>query len=621
MHDADYYNKLGFKCGLEIHQRLATDHKLFCSCSAGMRPDRVIAKVERKQRAVAGELGAIDRSTSFESSKGRTFVYNIFKNSTCLVDIDEEPPHNVNMDAVETVLRLSSAFGAQIPDEIEPMRKEVVDGSDPSAFQRSMLIGHDAYVKVNGRKIGIHAIFLEEESSGIESSTTDSVVYNVDRLGVPLIEVDTAPDIKNPQEAKDVALKIGQLLRLTGRRDGSSIASSVQRGIGTIRQDVNVSIAGGTRVEIKGLQEIGSVDIIIENEVERQVKLLEIKKKLIAKGAKVGEPKDLTRLLKSTEAKMVKESLKNDGNAVFGVALHGFAGLIGHEIGPDRRLGSEISDYAKMSGVKGIIHSDEDLSKYGFSEKEVEEIRKEFGLGKDDAFMLVTAKRDMCQTAIDFATGRAKMAMSEVPPETRAVLDSEKGTTRFMRPLPGGSRMYPETDATPIVVESKYYKSIVENTIYSEERIEGIRKGLPNPQLADQLIASTRLPLYEYITSKSNCDRIVVASTLLEKVKEIERGGISVNINDDVMVEIFNRYADGSITKAAIGEVIKELPKTLHDVDSIIKRKGLARISGQKLKDIANQIKSKEKSDVIREVMAKYRLNVDGDELRKIVGV
>lgn len=620
MHDADYYNKLGFKCGLEIHQRLATQHKLFCSCNAGMQSDKIIGKIDRRQRAVAGELGAMDRSTSFESSKERGFVYNIFKNSTCLVDIDEEPPHNVNMEAIETVLRLCSVFSAHIPDEIEPMRKEVVDGSDPSAFQRSMLIGHDAHVEVNGKKIGIHGIFLEEESSGIETSSNDSVTYNVDRLGVPLIEVDTAPDIKNPQEAKDVALKIGQLLRLTGKREGSSIKPSVQRGIGTIRQDVNVSITGGTRVEIKGLQEIYAVDLIIENEVERQVKLLEIKKMLIAKGAKIGEPKDLAKLLKNTDAKMVKESLKA-GNAVEGVALHGFAGLIGHEIGPNRRLGSEISDYAKMSGVKGIIHSDEDLSKYGFSDKEVREIRKEFALKDDDAFMLVTARKDMCDKAINFAIGRAKMAMSEVPPETRAVLDVDKGTTRFMRPLPGGSRMYPETDAEPIVVESKYYKSIIKNTVYSEERIAEIKKGLPNAQLAEQLIGSPRLPLYEYITSKSKCDRIVVASTLLEKIKEIERSGTIVNIDDDVMVEIFNRYTDESITKAAIGEVIKNMPKTVHDIDSIIKSKNLARVSGQKLKEIVNQIKSKEKNEVMREVMAKYRFNVDGDELRKILGM
>ncbi len=620
MHDAEYYRKLGFKCGLEIHQRIATEHKLFCSCSAGMQQDKIIAKVERRQRAVAGELGAIDRSTSFESNKGRGFVYNVFERSSCLVDLDEEPPHKVNGEAVEAALRLSSSFNVKIPDEIEPMRKEVVDGSDPSAFQRSMIIAHDGSIEVEGKRIRITSIFLEEESSGIESQNTESVVYNIDRLGVPLIEVDTDPDITTPKQAKDVALKIGMLLRLTGRKSGDLVRSEVQRGIGTIRQDVNVSIEGGTRVEVKGLQQIDGVDLIIENEVERQVKLLEIKKILISKKASVGEAKELTKLLHDSEAKMVKDSIRQ-GNVVMGVGLHGFATLVGHEIGANRRLGSEISDYAKMSGVKGIIHSDEDLSKYGLSEKEIEEIRKEFKLGKDDAFMLVTAKDEMCHKAIEYARSRAKMAMAEVPPETRAVLDAEKGTTRFMRPLPGGSRMYPETDAEPIPVEPEYYNKIIENTIYMQERVARIRKEVSNPQLAEQLIGSIKLQQYEYITSKSKCDRLVIATTILERVKEIERGGVAVNIDDDVMVDIFNRYAHGRITKSGIVEVIKALPKSSKDVDAMIKKGSLERISGAKLREIVRQVKAREKGEIIREIMAKYRLNVDGDELLSIIGV
>jgi glutamyl-tRNA(Gln) amidotransferase subunit E len=620
LHDAEYYKKLGFKCGLEIHQRLATERKLFCSCSAAMRPDRIIGKVERRQRAVAGELGAIDRSTSFESNKGRGFVYNVFERSSCLVDLDEEPPHRINMEAVEAGLRLSSSFNVKIPDEIEPMRKEVVDGSDPSAFQRSMMIAHDGSMEVDGKRIRISSVFLEEESSGIESSNPESVVYNTDRLGVPLIEVDTDPDITSPKQAKEVALRIGMLLRLTGKKNGGFAKSEVQRGIGTIRQDVNVSIEGGTRVEVKGLQQIDGIDLIIENEVERQVRLLEIKKKLVEKKASVGEAKDLAKILKNSKAKMIKEALKN-GNSVMGVGLYGFGGIVGHELGADRRLGSEISDYAKMSGVRGIIHSDEELSKYGFGEAEIEEIRGEFGLGKDDAFMLVTAQREMCERAIGYAIGRAKMAMAEVPPETRAVVDAEKGTTRFMRPLPGGSRMYPETDAEPIVVTREYYNGIVENTVYMDERVAMIRKDVNNAQLAGQLIGSTRLAQYEYIASKSKCDRLVVATTILERIKEIERSGVVVNVDDDVMVDIFNRYANGEITKAGIVEVIRALPEGRKEVDCAIKKNSLERISGAKLGEIVRHAKAKEKGEVVREIMARYRLNVDGDELKTIIGV
>ncbi|MDE1768872.1 MAG: Glu-tRNA(Gln) amidotransferase subunit GatE, partial [Candidatus Micrarchaeota archaeon] len=500
------------------------------------------------------------------------------------------------------------------------MRKEVVDGSDPSAFQRSMLIGHDGHIEIDGKKYSITSIFLEEESSGIESSNNETVTYNVDRLGVPLIEVDTAPDIRTPSEARSVALRIGQLLRLTGKRDGDCAKYLVQRGIGSIRQDVNVSIEGGTRVEVKGLQEIGSVDIIIENEVERQMKLLEIKKALLARKAQVGAVQDITKLLSRSGAKMISETLKN-GGVVLAAGLPGFAGFIGYEIGANRRLGSEISDYAKMSGVKGIIHSDEDLAKYGFSEGEIESVRKELKLGKDDAFMLVTAQKDMCEKAITLATYRARMAMSEVPPETRAVLDAEKGTTKFMRPLPGGSRMYPETDAKPIVVEHAYRKKILDDTIFAQERIAKIREELGgNLQIADQLIGSPKLQIYEYIASRSKCDKLVVAATLLERMKELERGGLRIDIDDDVMVEIFDKYPEGRLTKAGIVEVIKEMPKSEKEIESVLKKKSLERISGNKLKELIKETGMKGREDVIRAIMSKYRLNVDGEELSIMLG-
>ncbi len=620
LHDLKYYNDIGFKCGLEIHQRLSTEEKLFCSCSTDSSNDTQVGKVERRQRAVAGELGAIDRSTSFESSRGRSFVYNVFKRSSCLVDIDEEPPHQVNARAVETALRFASAFNAKLPDEIEPMRKEVVDGSDPSAFQRSMMVAYDGSIEVNGRSIPITSIFLEEESSGIVSSKGDAVVYNVDRIGIPLVEIDTDPSISTPAEAKEAALKIGTILRLTGRKEGNSVASEVQRGIGTIRQDVNVSIRGGTRVEIKGLQEIESMDVFIENEIERQLKLIEIKQNLLKKGASVDkEPTELTGLMKHERGRIIKDAV-SAGAVVLGARLRGFRGSLGAEIGPDRRLGSEISDYAKMAGVKGIIHSDEDLSKYELSDETVSGVMEKLDISDSDAFIIIAAEKGACEKAMGYALERARMAMAQVPPETRAVADSKKGNTRFMRPLPGGSRMYPETDSEPIEVTESYYNEVKRHTIYMEERIRRISKELGNAQISEQLALSTRLALYEHITSEVQGINLVVAATLLEKLKELERAGIGVELHRDVFVDIFRRYSKGEITKAGIGEVIRHSPISPGDVSRIIKEHSLARISGDELKKMVDRLATGAKADVMREIMSKYRLNVDGEELSSLIG-
>ncbi len=617
MHDDQYYKKLGFRCGLEIHQRLATSEKLFCSCATNTSANGIIAKISRRQRAVAGELGLVDRSTSFESSRERGFLYNVFSRTSCLVDVDEEPPHRVNSEAIETALRIASALSARVPDEIEPMRKQVVDGSDPSAFQRSMLVGYDGKLDVNGNAMRISSMFLEEESSGIESSTGDVVVYNVDRVGIPLIEIDTDPDITSPAQAREVALEIGSVLRLTARKSGSEAQALVQRGIGTIRQDVNVSINGGTRVEIKGLQEIDSVDVVIENEVERQVRLLEIKKELLSRRAKLGEARDLTKKLSGTGAKILRDAISS-GGIVIGASLHGFSGLLGREINPDRRFGSEISDYAKMSGVRGLIHSDEDLSSYGLKPEEVQAIRAELG---NDAFILIAAPRGICEKAMEFALGRARMALSEVPPETRAVLDPKKGTTKFMRPLPGGSRMYPETDSEAIVVTKQALDGIEKSTVYMAERTSDITNGISNRQLAEQLIHSPRLPLYEYVTTRIKGINLVAATTILEKMKELERTGVNTDTDKDVLLYIFMLYDQGKITKAAIGEILRFSPKTSAEVDSIIYENPLQRISGDKLRELVKRVGKKPKGEIIREIMSEYRLNVDGEELSDMIGV
>ena len=608
MRDAEYYKSIGFRCGLEIHQRLDTKEKLFCSCTAGIAEDKAIGRVERFQRAVAGELGIVDPSTRFEGMRHRKFIYTIYKKSSCLVDMDEEPPHGLNKDALELGLRACAVLKAAVPDEVEVMRKVVVDGSDPSAFQRSMMIGFDGKIEVDGKQIAVPSVFLEEESSSIEERTGNIVVYGLDRIGVPLVEIDTGPDIRSPQEAKNTAMKIGLLLRLNG---------CAQRGIGSIRQDVNISVSGGRRVEIKGFQSLETMDTVIENEVERQLRLIEISNEIKGIDVKGGSIVDLSGEFDGIDSGMIKDVLGKKGS-VMGVRISGLGGLLGREINEGRRLGSEVSDYAKMAGVNGIIHSDEDLSRYGIDAAMQASIKKRLGVTGKDAFIMVAGEEKTARNALALAIGRAEMAKEGVVPETRNV-DSKKNITRFMRPLPGGSRMYPETDAVPVSIEDRYYTEVGKGIVSEDQVRERLIAELNNVQLVEQLIWSRELQRYFRITEHTGADTRVVADVLLEKFRELSRQGIDpYSIDDDVLEDIFRRFASGRITKKAIKEVVRTMPKDAKDVDEAIRRGNLERISGERLRKLI--LEFAKNGEISRsEIMSRYGFNIEGDELNSII--
>ncbi|MBI5253689.1 MAG: Glu-tRNA(Gln) amidotransferase subunit GatE, partial [Euryarchaeota archaeon] len=251
------------KIGFEIHQQLET-HKLFCSCPSELKEEKPEVTVERRLRPTQSELGEIDRAALEEFLKGKSFVYEVYPDTTCLVELDEEPPHEPNEEAIDACLEVALMLNCDIVDEIHFMRKLVIDGSNTSGFQRTAIVAMDGYLETDKGRIGIPTICLEEEAARKIAEEENKTIYRLDRLGIPLIEITTAPDITTPEQAREVALKIGEILRATGR---------VKRGIGTIRQDINISIEGGARVEIKGVQELNQIPKIIEFEVERQKKL------------------------------------------------------------------------------------------------------------------------------------------------------------------------------------------------------------------------------------------------------------------------------------------------------------------------------------------------------------
>lgn len=612
----DIYAKMGFMCGLEIHQRLATNEKLFCSCTTKLvdKSEKPIGSVTRYQRAVAGELGSIDKSAEFEGLRNRTFTYNMFENNTCLVDIDEEPPHQLNEEALNIATAMAVALNMNFVDEVQIMRKAVVDGSDPSAFQRTMLISLDGMIEISGCKINIPTLFLEEESSGIQSNSSTNVVYNTDRLGIPLIEIDTDAHIPNPKTAKEIAFYIGTLLRLTGK---------VQRGIGSIRQDLNMSIKDGARVEIKGVQELDFLDKFIENEVKRQQNLIAIKEKLLKNNAQVGEATNVTPIFINTSVDVIKYHIK-DG-AVFAFPLKGFKGLLGFEINPNRRLGTEISDYAKMAGVHGIIHSDEDLSKYKFSKTELDNLRKQLKISEEDSFIIVAGKPSEVKRAAELAIGRAKYAMQGVPKETRMAHDNETYTSKFMRPLPTGSRMYPETDIKPVLLIKEVQANAVKNAPNLDKEKKYLKEKIKNAALAEQLLLSPRLQLFKISVERSGADPEFIANVLMQKLTEMKRNGVAVDsITDEWFVDVFTLYAKGTLTKQGVEETLKRVPKESANaaLTDIITSNSLSRVKGNDLKALLESLskgKKMSKEELRNTIMTKYRFNVDGAELNKLL--
>ncbi|MEM3202611.1 MAG: Glu-tRNA(Gln) amidotransferase subunit GatE [Candidatus Micrarchaeaceae archaeon] len=598
------YKSLGFKCGLEIHQRLDTKEKLFCKCATDESGGE-LGSISRRQRAVAGELGAIDKSAIFEQGKGKTFIYKVFEKTSCMVELDEQPPYEMNEDALDIALSIAKALGIRIVDEFQPMRKEVVDGSNPSAFQRTVMLGYDGSINIEGFKIPITFVALEEESCGIAGGDEKEAIYNVDRLGIPLIEIDTGPTIPDPETAKKAALYLGMLLRLTGR---------VKRGIGTIRQDVNVSIAKGNRVEIKGLQEVEKMDKFIENEVFRQEALAEIAEELRHRKAEVLEPKELTSIFANTHSKLIKNAVEGDG-IVMGFGLKGFNGLLGREVGKNRRLGSEISDYAKAAGAGGIIHSDENLADYGISIEEAKKAREKLG---GDSFIMIAAKREIAKKAIELAAMRSRLAIEGVPAETRAAVNDDTYITKFLRPIPGGERMYPETDIKPILFTKEMNEKAEKSKPNLEEELEKLEKALKDKEAAKRLLLSQRYALYKYIASSTHAEPEFVANTLMQKFTELSRKGIDIDgISKEGIADAFKAVEERRITKQALEEVIVGLSRHEGSVDEIIEKKGLKMLSYDEVAKIVSSFKGASKSSIAKSVMSKYRLNIDGDMLLK----
>jgi glutamyl-tRNA(Gln) amidotransferase subunit E len=554
MNEIDY-EKIGLKVGLEIHKQLNTKRKLFCNCPTKLSDKKTIS-FSRKLRPTQSELGQIDPAALFEFQKGKKIIYEACSETSCLVEMDEEPPHEINPEAIDIALTVALILNSKPVDEVHVMRKIVIDGSNTTGFQRTCVIALGGFLKFKDKKIPIEHISLEEDAARKISESGLSVTYRIDRLGIPLIEIATSPVINSPLEAENVAFEIGKILKAT---------KAVKRGLGTIRQDLNISIKDGALIEVKGVQQLELISKVIEYEVQRQLKLLEIKKELKSRGVKLESLKEdfleVSNVFKNTSCKIIKKALSNNG-IVLAVVLKGFKGILSMELEPGIKFGTELAQRAIFWGkVEGIFHTDE-LPKYGISEEEVNLLKQICKAEEQDAIVIVADEPNKAKDALRAVIERAKEALIGVPEETRVA--NPDGTTHYMRPRPGASRMYPETDIPPLVIDEERIASIKANLPPDlDTQILNIMKAYGiNKKLAEQLIDSEFLPIFQEIADTTKIAPSFIATVLVETMKSLQRDGLNIEVlTDEQIKETFKIIDKGVTAKESIVDILAWLIK------------------------------------------------------------
>ena len=615
------YKELGLMMGLEIHQQLDSKTKLFCRCPNSLTDKKPERKIFRRLRPTQSELGEIDRAAYEESQRNLQFVYEAYDHHTCLVEADEEPPSPLNQEAVDISIILASLMNMKVVDEFHTMRKQVIDGSNTSGFQRTGILATDGYVETEYGDVTIETLGLEEDAARRIGEEDGKIVFRLDRLGIPLAEITTSPDMHHPLQVKAVAYQLGQILRST----------SVKRGLGTIRQDLNISIKEGSRIEVKGVQDLDLMPTIVENEVQRQLNLIDISKQLQERGACVEEEIiDVTKYLENTESKVIQNSLAKENSCILAIKLRKFNGLIGREIQPGKRLGTEFSEHGKKMGVSGLFHTDE-LPAYGIVQEEVDTLRDILELDEDDAFILVAEEKTKAHNALLEIIKRAKQSLEGVPEETRRAQDD--GNTQYLRPLPTASRMYVETDIPTEIIEKERVKKIASNLpelpVVKKERIEKEYK--LSEDLAKQLVQRNRADLFEEIKKElPSMDSVKIASDIVYTIKDLKRDGYDITkLTKDALVEVFS-LVDNDVIPAAETEVIlKDVCNDISPRDSV-KNNNLEKLSDDIIVDTIKEIIEENKNMIeqrkmgamgplMGKAMAKFKGKADGKTVSNVI--
>lgn len=581
LNNKSFYKDLGFKAGVEIHYQLKTEKKLFCRCPAVLRKEEPDALILRHMRPTLSELGEYDGTALMEFKTKKNVYYQLYRDTVCTYEMDDTPPFEINRDALKIAIEIALLLNCTVVDELHITRKQYLDGSIPTGFQRTAIVGVEGYVELlSGKKIGISHICLEEDACREVRDEGHNIIFKTDRLSFPLVEIITKPEIETPQEAGEVVKRIGNILRATGK---------VRRGIGSVRQDVNISIKGGVRNEIKGVSKISFIPYLLHSETLRQYNLLKIRDELRARGITKEnlktKSKNLNNVFQKTQNPYLKEAiLKNQ--EIRGICLYGFGGLMLKEIEPgipfDREFKGRVRVIACIDKKPILLHTDQ--NPLPFSDSEMDSLRYIFSFKNTDVVIVLFGEEEDTKTAVEEIRIRAEESTIGVPYETRQPLKDL--TTDFERILPGPDRMYPDTDSPPtkISVEliNQISKNLPENPIILEKKY--LKLGLPQHWAYQLSISKYNKYFEEFLKEKINpkvAGRLfVVEKKLLEKIdflkfkskiknilEEIEKGNLSFNFLRRSLMANFNFKKVKPIDKRILSEA-KKILSLEKDIDN-----------------------------------------------------
>ena len=512
------YKELGFMSGLEVHQQLNTKEKLFCRCPAGLYSDfeDYDAEIIRHMRPTLSEMGTYDGTALMEFRTRKNITYRIKNETTCTYDVDDTPPFPINREAIDYAVQIALQLKLNIVGELHITRKQYLDGSIPTGFQRTAIIGIEGVIPLKKKKIRIIQLSIEEDSCREVSDIGHERTYQTDRLGIPLIETVTYPEMIAPDEVLEAA----QYIRFLNRSSGK-----VRVGIGAGREDVNVSITGGTRVEIKGVSHNIWIPELTHNEAFRQKALLMIKDEL---NKRIPDTKKWKPLFKNVDfdvSDIGYEPIKNamnNGWKLVACNLPEFKGILSHFLQPKKTFADELEGRLKVIAClekPNYVHS-EDMNPV-FSEALLKQRSKLLNCRTNDAQIVFWAPQEDVQTACETIEERCRMAFEGVPNETRKAL--KDGTTIFERVLPGADRMYPDTDSAPIPIEDEYIdKQRKELPVDLEKRLKQLKKWQVPEDCYHYILRNNLVPEIERINNDLKIDSKYVATTFAHTLKHIE---------------------------------------------------------------------------------------------------